>query len=155
MIFISHRGNLDGSRPLEENHPDYIEKALNEGYVVEIDVWSYDFGNDMFYLGHEGPIHKISGAWMRMHQSLLCHAKTDEVLSWLAAYKLHFFYHETDPYTVTSKGWPIAHVDNDKLIPGTIQMMPEKYHWGSDYSKLRGVCSDYIQEIRREILAYE
>ena len=39
MYYISHRGNLKGSKPEYENHPNYIKKALSMGYDVEIDVW--------------------------------------------------------------------------------------------------------------------
>ena len=37
MIVISHRGNLKGSNPSEENGLDYIDKALTN-YDVEIDL---------------------------------------------------------------------------------------------------------------------
>ena len=40
MILISHRGNLDGPQPENENRPDYIEKALLN-YNVEIDIFFY------------------------------------------------------------------------------------------------------------------
>ena len=51
MILISHRGNLDGPTPKEENRIEYIENALGEGYQVEVDVWWWDG----FYLGHDEP----------------------------------------------------------------------------------------------------
>ena len=34
MIFISHRGNLNGPEPLRENCPSYIDEALRAGYDV-------------------------------------------------------------------------------------------------------------------------
>ena len=39
MKLISHRGNFKGKEPLNENHPDYIRKAIDHGFEVEIDVW--------------------------------------------------------------------------------------------------------------------
>ena len=42
MILISHRGNLEGKQPEQENNPLYIYNALNKGYEVEIDVWYKD-----------------------------------------------------------------------------------------------------------------
>ena len=39
MIFISHRGNLEGPNPERENNPDYISEALERVYSVEVDVW--------------------------------------------------------------------------------------------------------------------
>ena len=32
MIYISHRGNIDGKIPSMENHPSYIDKAIALGY---------------------------------------------------------------------------------------------------------------------------
>ena len=36
---ISHRGNLNGIDPNNENNPLIIKRALNRGFEVEIDVW--------------------------------------------------------------------------------------------------------------------
>ena len=36
---ISHRGNVDGKYPQYENLPEYVDKALNLGYDVEVDLW--------------------------------------------------------------------------------------------------------------------
>ena len=38
MILISHRGNINGPNPEMENNPEYIQKALDLGYDVEVDV---------------------------------------------------------------------------------------------------------------------
>ena len=38
MILIAHRGNIDGPNPEMENNPQYIDKAIDSGYNVEIDV---------------------------------------------------------------------------------------------------------------------
>ena len=56
MIYISHRGNVNGKIPNKENHPDYIKLALSNGYDVEIDVW-YDNG---YWLGHDEPTYNIT-----------------------------------------------------------------------------------------------
>jgi hypothetical protein len=50
MIIISHRGNLYGPDKENENKPDQIQKVLNLGYYVEIDVWFID---EKLYLGHD------------------------------------------------------------------------------------------------------
>ena len=42
MKLISHRGNLNGRIPERENHPDYIDEAIEAGYDVEIDIWLND-----------------------------------------------------------------------------------------------------------------
>jgi hypothetical protein len=41
MILIAHRGNLDGPNPSMENHPDYIDAAINAGFHVEVDLWGH------------------------------------------------------------------------------------------------------------------
>ena len=43
MIYISHRGNVDGIYPEMENNPIYINKALNSGYDGEIEVWCISY----------------------------------------------------------------------------------------------------------------
>ena len=50
MIIISHRGNLYGPDKENENKPGQIQKVLNLGYYVEIDVWLFDW---KLYLGHD------------------------------------------------------------------------------------------------------
>ena len=71
MILISHRGNLRGRIPKYENNPSYIEKALKEGFDVEIDVWYKD---NEWYLGHDEPTYHINMNWLR-NKKLWCHAK--------------------------------------------------------------------------------
>ena len=57
MFLISHRGNINGANPIEENSINYILKAIDLGYNVEIDVW---FVNNSFYLGHDKPQYKVN-----------------------------------------------------------------------------------------------
>ena len=38
MILIAHRGNVSGPNPEMENNPLYIDRALEKGYDVEIDI---------------------------------------------------------------------------------------------------------------------
>ena len=39
MILIAHRGNIDGPNPELENSLQYIDKAIDSGYNVEVDIW--------------------------------------------------------------------------------------------------------------------
>ena len=55
MIFISHRGNLDGLNPDRENSPDYIDEAIKLGFDVEVDVRTKD---GQLWLGHDEPQYK-------------------------------------------------------------------------------------------------
>ena len=56
MLLIAHRGNVSGPRTEFENNPIYIDKAIELGYDVEIDVW---FVNNKLFLGHDEPQYKI------------------------------------------------------------------------------------------------
>ena len=39
MLYISHRGNLDGINKEFENKPPYILNALKKKFNVEVDIW--------------------------------------------------------------------------------------------------------------------
>ena len=56
MKLISHRGYINGPNKTEENSPEHILNAINNGYDVEIDVWFID---DKWYLGHDNPTYEI------------------------------------------------------------------------------------------------
>ena len=56
MIYIAHRGNINGKQLDLENSPKYINRAIELGYHVEVDVWY----NDGFFLGHDNPKYKIN-----------------------------------------------------------------------------------------------
>ena len=56
MILIAHRGNISGPNPEMENRPEYVKKAIDLGYNVEVDVW---YENNQLFLGHDGPQYKI------------------------------------------------------------------------------------------------
>ena len=103
MIFISHRGNLEGKGGENlENHPDYINKALKEGFDVEIDVWLID--QNKLFLGHDEPKFEVNESFLR-NKHLWCHAKNEPALELMLNHGLHCFWHQTDKYTLTSKGF--------------------------------------------------
>ena len=82
--FIAHRGNIDGIHEKYENHPDYIDDAIAEGYDVEIDVWDID---GTLYLGHDKPEYKIDQNYLLDRKDVLwCHAKNPEFLKRMVHY---------------------------------------------------------------------
>ena len=99
MILISHRGNLNGKNEKFENHPNYIQDAKKKGFDVEIDVW---FQNNNFYLGHDKPQYKIDQNFLE-DEKFWCHAKSPEALYELSKINCHYFWHDTDDYTITIK----------------------------------------------------
>src|SRR5574343_960654 len=99
-ILISHRGNINGSNILKENHPDYINDAIKNGFNVEIDVW---IDNNKIILGHDYPQYEINKEFI-INDKFWVHAKNIQALSYLKEIT-NCFFHNSDLYTLTSKGW--------------------------------------------------
>lgn len=140
MLLFSHRGNIVGRNEEFENEPNYILLTLNLGYGCEIDLW-YDGG---WWSGHNNPKYKID---LSIIKECLCHAKNKEALIKLKENRLHYFWHENDQYTITSKGFIISHV-NTKDVSGCIVMSPELNSKRSIEGCI-GVCSDIISEYKK------
>ena len=137
MILISHRGNIQGKSPGLENMPEYINDTLNKGYHVEIDVW-YKNG---FYLGHDNPQYNVKPNFLAQDK-IWCHAKNIEAIIEMSKYpKIHYFWHQEDDITLTSKGYIWAY-PGKQPIKDSIAVMPELYNDSLD--KCIGICSDYI-----------
>jgi len=141
MILISHRGNINGRIPERENHPDYIQEALDLGYDVEIDVWCIE---DKLYLGHDEPQYNINKSFLR-NDRLWVHCKNPEALNKLKLEKINIFYHETDTVALTSFGYIWAY-PGKQPIKNSIAVMPELYL--DNISQCIGICSDNIQNYK-------
>lgn len=137
MILISHRGNINGRVESLENNPEYIRLALELGYQVEIDVW---FKNNKFYLGHDEPQYEIDRTFLT-NTKLWCHAKNVAALQQMMNYDIHYFWHEEDTLTLTSKNY-IWVYPGKQPIKDSIAVMPEIFN--DDLSQCLGVCSDNI-----------
>lgn len=148
MILISHRGNITGSQPKTENHPDYIMDAINKGYNVEIDVWY----TDKFMLGHDNPQYEFPFDLLeKFYTKLWLHCKNIMALVKLKeidpiASKLNYFWHEEDTVTLTSKNHIWAY-PGKQPIKNSIAIMPEMYN--DDISQCIGICSDYISNYNK------
>lgn len=144
MILISHRGNVKGPRPELENNPDYIIKAVEMGFQVEIDVWRVE---DTLYLGHDAPEYKIRESFL-MNYNFWCHAKNLEALSWLLSNVPECFWHENDDFTLTSSNkiwtYPNKQVEQDSVI------VCKNYDDTVKSSKLQifGICSDFVGDLK-------
>ena len=148
MIYISHRGNINGKIEEYENYPRYIDSAIKLGYDVEIDVW---FINDEWWLGHDEPQYKISVEWLEERQDKLwIHCKNVDAMVELESGNKHydgfnFFWHETDTLTLTSLSFIWAY-PGKQPIKGSIAVMPEIHN--EDVSQCYGICSDYIEKYK-------
>ena len=82
MILISHRGNLEGKNPTQENSPNYIWEAILKGVSVEIDIWYID---GKFKLGHDNPQYDFPFELMKNHsKKLWIHCKNLDAMSQLS-----------------------------------------------------------------------
>ena len=151
MILISHRGNINGKKPLIENTPVYIDNALKRGYEVEIDVWCFFKLKKAsgFYLGHDGPQYKINLDWLLERQDKLwIHCKNFNALTQLIKTNLKLFYHEKEDYTIISNKCIWAHnlnnIDDKCIIP--LLSKEDVINWKP--KKVLGVCSDYIELLK-------
>ena len=143
MILISHRGNIDGRIPEYENNPNYIEAALNLGYDVEIDLWFID---GKTYLGHDEPQYEIDDDWLGERiDKIWVHCKNIESLNWIRSTNLHYFWHETDTVTLTSKNYVWAYPGKQPIV-GSIAVMPELEN--DNVLLCKGICSDYIKRYK-------
>ncbi|MFH0942918.1 MAG: hypothetical protein V1810_01965 [Candidatus Beckwithbacteria bacterium] len=137
MRIISHRGNLNGPSPKQENQPDYIRKTLSLGFEAEIDVWRV---KNQWWLGHDRPTFRTDEKFIKQPK-LWCHAKNSQALLRLLELKINCFWHETDERTLTSKGF-IWTYPGKELTKKSIACLPEQVP-GWIIAKAAGVCTDY------------
>ena len=145
MILISHRGNTNGKFESYENEPAYIDKAISEGFDVEIDVWMVE---GQLFLGHDKPQYGITWEYFKDKvDKVWIHCKNIEALYWVRETKLHYFWHEEDTLTLTSKNYIWAY-PGKQPIKGSIAVMPEIHNDNLD--NCIGICSDYITTYKNE-----
>ena len=146
MILISHRGNISGPTPEQENRPEYIAEALKHGYDVEIDVW---FKDNKFMLGHDEPQYEFPFELIdQSYPKLWIHCKNIDALSKLNELdpngsKVNYFWHENDLGVLTSK----SYIWSTNLINNGILVMPELFN-KQPIETTMGICSDYIEKYK-------
>ena len=148
MKLIAHRGNTTGKFESYENEPNYIDKAIKEGYDVEVDVWYKD---NILFLGHDKPDYGVDFRWFRDRGTRLwIHCKNVEALILFkgCGYDLNYFWHENDTITLTSKNYIWAYPGKQPIMH-SIAVMPELY--GDDVKSCLGVCSDKIKDYENNI----
>lgn len=140
MILISHRGNINGREFDKENSPSQLERCISLGYDVEFDL---RFIDGAFFLGHDTPDYKIDLGWLEsVKGKSWIHCKNTEALDRLSGSDFNYFWHDTDDYTLTSKGiiWVYP---GKKLCRNSIAVKPESWTNEKELDCL-GVCTDHI-----------
>jgi len=148
MKLIAHRGHTDGIISGEDNKPEYILRALESGFDVEVDVW-YD--NNQFWLGHDKPQYKVSEGFLE-HPSLWCHAKNIQALYVMDKnYHIHCFWHQEDDVTLTSRGFFWTY-PGKQLTKKSILLAPDldskKYEPIRLIDDCFGICSNYVERYK-------
>lgn len=145
MIYISHRGNVSGIDTSAENHPDQIEKVINEyDFYCEIDLW---YINNVFYLGHDNPQYVINYEFLN-NSKLFIHCKNIA-----AIYQLNlrgqifadYFFHDQDPCVLTKNNLIWTYPDEKNILTNqSIAVMVErvKDKW-ENVENCFGICTDY------------
>ena len=138
---ISHRGNLIGSDPLNENRPEFVDAAISKGFDVEIDVWQLPNG---WFLGHDEPEYKIDFSFIASRaDTLWCHAKNFESLNAMLGAGVTCFWHENDRVTLTSNGFMWTYPGH-QLTNKSICLIPERFAASSqNLIDCYGICTDF------------
>lgn len=139
MKIIAHRANLDTLNKELENDPIQIQRCIDLGFDVEIDVWKIQ---NKFFLGHDEPQYEISYKFLE-NENLWCHAKNyNAAESLIDNSKIHSFWHQNDDYTITSKRF--IWVYPGKILPlNSVAVMPEKSNYSIDELKnCYAICTD-------------
>lgn len=117
---IAHRGNITGPVPSEENTPGHIKRAIDSGFEVEIDIWGVE---GELYLGHDKPSVPVTEDELQLYKEhLWVHCKNPEAISLLWDRGFHWFFHNQDDYTVTSRGFIWANIGVPILTPRTVSL---------------------------------
>lgn len=155
MKYIAHRGNIDGRQPERENSPAYIREAFHRGFYVEVDVWGTPSG---LFLGHDRPEYAVDNDFFIYHQwKFFCHCKNVEAMSLLQKLQCpSYFFHEDDPYTITSSGFIWCFPNRTPALESSIVVMPErwmdldKFDSYAKEHKIIGVCSDFVNQLKHK-----
>lgn len=143
MKYIAHRGNYKGKQLANENNPEYILEAINNNFDCEIDL---RIKNSEYYLGHDYSQYKISVNWLLENKNRLwVHIKDKSLLEQSLLNDLHWFWHENDTITLTSKGikwcYPSVIIQNSVLNQTTItedllKKIKNNYFYGICYDSI-------------------
>ena len=149
MLVIAHRGLLEGPNKELENHPDQIEKALSEGFEVEIDL---QVQNGLPFLGHDSPQYVTTVSFLSQGK-LWIHAKTMEAAHFCTRFLgyRNWFFHQNDDCVVINKKllWTYPRKDIP-LFDHSIAVLPELNYTDDEIKAFKcfGICTDYALKFK-------
>ena len=138
VTIISHRGNISGPSANTENVPEHINNVIKHVLVV-IDVWNV---KNEWHLGTEEPTHMVDVEFLK-HENLILRARNMGALSQLTETDLHYFAHQADDFTLTSKNqiwtFPTKEVTTNSIVMCGNMTQTRKYYRSDCYA----ICTDY------------
>ena len=147
MKLIAHRGNLDGPNKETENNPNQIDKCIELGYDVEIDL-RYDELSKNIWLGHDLPQYPITWDWLnKRYDKLWIHCKDFMVLNKFSFgnNQYNYFWHQEDDFTLTSKGYIWTYPGKETGIRSVLVNL----NGDNIDQECYGICSDYVNNLIR------
>ena len=153
MIIIAHRGNLNGENKDWENHPNYIQKAIDNKFQVEIDLRVI---KGVLWLGHDIPQYEVSMEWLyQKRNDLWIHTKNFEALALLAKKKDEFkyFWHTCDSFVITSTHQIWAHDLNELNDPSNsiVPLLDHESLNSKFKSAYYAICTDYSNLCKKKL----
>ena len=155
---IAHRGNLNGRIPEKENKPSYIIEAIDSGFDCEIDL-RMDKKNRL-HLGHDENQYRIEPDFLLEYsKNLWVHCKDRDSLNLMVTdekYRdaINYFFHITDDYTITSKGYVWAYPNKQMTDQNCVMVVLDQNAIdiiaGKDLSSVAnpfGICTDWVVKL--------
>jgi hypothetical protein len=143
MRLIAHRGLLYGPNRIRENRVDTVMGALEREFDVEVDVRCSD---QRWFLGHDQPLEEVPRTFLE-RPGVWVHCKNVEALR-RATPEMHFFWHEQDAYTLTSRGFAWVYPGRELPVPRpTVAVVTGKH--GEEMLNsmasigVAGICTDW------------
>ena len=148
MELIAHRGNVSGPNLRLENKPEYVDKALSQGFKAEVDLWVTARG---FFLGHDEPLYSIDEQYLIDRSTFLyVHLKNEYCKTWSKISLVEFFEHDQQKFVFTSKDTKWYFPSQELFLDG-VNLMPELHYAdlsfiAAEYLDIQ-ICSDFVELI--------
>lgn len=143
MRLIAHRGLIYGPNRSRENRVSVIRSVLEREFDVEVDVWRID---GHWWLGHDAPTEIVSQGFLE-HPAIWVHCKNPDALRH-ATDAMHYFWHENDAYTLTSRGFAWVYPGQELPVPRPTVAVVTGKHGDEMLNSLSaigvaGICTDW------------